>query len=105
MERTIRSLNDEEYELLLDAMKKHEGWREGKEEFVEVKKIVDIHVDKKGVIFEFLIGSSTGSIWILKKEAISLAEAGFLHAIVVHTKAGNYLRPEFHQKSFRELVC
>ena len=25
MERTIRSLNDAEYELLLDAMKKHEG--------------------------------------------------------------------------------
>ena len=29
MERTIRSLNDEEYIQLLDAMKKHEGWREG----------------------------------------------------------------------------
>jgi len=32
MDRTIRSLNDEEYEKLLDAMKKHEGWREGREE-------------------------------------------------------------------------
>ena len=38
VERTIRSLNDEEYEKLLDAMKKHEGWREGREEYTEVKK-------------------------------------------------------------------
>ena len=29
MERTIRSLNNEEFEKLLDAMKKHEGWRRG----------------------------------------------------------------------------
>lgn len=105
MERTIRSLNDEEYELLHDAMKKHEGWREGKEEFIEVKKVLGVHINRKKVIFEFLIGNNTESTWIAKKEAVALAEAGLLHAIVVHTKGEPYLRPKYHHKSFRGLVC
>ncbi|MDR3623515.1 MAG: hypothetical protein P4L16_00035 [Chlamydiales bacterium] len=29
MERTVKSLNDEEYEKLLKAMETHEGWIEG----------------------------------------------------------------------------
>lgn len=29
MKRTVRSLNDAEYEKLLDAMKRHEGWTRG----------------------------------------------------------------------------
>jgi hypothetical protein len=103
MDRTIRSLNDEEYEKLLDAMKKHEGWREGREEYNEVKKVVGVHV-KRHVIFEFLIGDSTGSQWVLKKEAITLAEAGILYATVVHTKGESYLRPKFHQTSFRNMI-
>jgi hypothetical protein len=105
MERTIRSLNDEEYELLLDAMKKHEGWREGKEEFIEVKNVLGVHINRKKIIFEFLVGNSLKNIWILKKEAVALTEAGLLHAIVVHTKGEPYLRPKYHHKSFRELVC
>lgn len=104
MDRTIRSLNDEEYGKLLDAMKKHEGWREGREEYTEVKKILGVRINKQHVIFEFLIGSADGSKWIPKKEAIVLAEAGFLYAIVVHTKGESYLRPKFHQKSFRQMV-
>jgi hypothetical protein len=105
MERTIRSLNDAEYELLLDAMKKHEGWREGKEEFIEVKNVLGVHINRKKVIFEFLVGNSVESAWISKKEAVALAEAGLLHAIVVHTKGESYLRPKYHHKSFRELAC
>jgi hypothetical protein len=95
MERTIRSLNDEEYEKLLDAMKKHEGWRVGKEEYVEVKKILGIHVNKKHIILEFLVGNSITSTWISKHDAIVLAEEGKLHAVVVHAKNGTYLRPEY----------
>jgi hypothetical protein len=38
MERTLKSLNNEEYEKLLKAMETHEGWLVGHEEFVEVKK-------------------------------------------------------------------
>jgi len=105
MERTIRSLNDEEYEKLLDAMKKHEGWREGREEYIEVKKILGIHFNKKRVISEFLVGNSSASIWISKQEAIALAEEGKLHAVVVHSKHCVYLRPEYHHIPFKQLIC
>lgn len=105
MERTIRSLNNEEYEQLLDAMKKHEGWREGKEEYIEVKKILGVHVNKRGIFSEFLVGDVHTSIWISKEEAIALAEQGRLHAVVVHTKYGAYLRPEYHHASFKQLIC
>lgn len=104
MDRTIRSLNDKEYEQLLDAMKKHEGWREGREEYTEVKKVQGVRINKRHVITEFLVGNSNGSVWILKKEAIALAEAGILYAIVVHAKGEPYLRPKVHQTSFRKLI-
>ena len=45
MKRTIRSLNDAEYEQLLDAMKRHEGWRDGLEVSIFVKKILSVHVN------------------------------------------------------------
>jgi len=105
MNRTIRSLNEEEYEKLLDAMKKHEGWREGKEEYIEVKKILGIHINKKRIIFEFLIGDSIGNTWISKENAIVLAEEGKLHAIVVHGKNGKYLRPVYHGTPFKKMIC
>jgi hypothetical protein len=105
MDRTIRSLNDEEYGRLLDAMMKHEGWRAGREEYVEVEKILGVHIDTKHVIWEFLIGNSMVSKWVSKKEAITLAEGGLLAAVVVHTKKSSYLRPKFHTLSFRQLVC
>ena len=73
MDRTIRSLDDKEYEKLLDAMKKHEGWREGREEYTEIKKVLGVHI-KRHVIFEFLIGNGNDSKWITKKDAIALAE-------------------------------
>ncbi len=105
MDRTIRSLNEDEYEQLLDAMKKHEGWREGKEEYIEVKKILGIHFNKKRVISEFLVGNDLASSWILKSEAIALAEEGRLHAVVVHAKQGFYLRPEYHHIPFKQMIC
>lgn len=86
-------------------MKKHEGWREGRQECSEVKKILGVHINKKRTISEFLIGDSTGSEWVSKKDAIALAEAGLLYAIVVHTKGESYLRPKFHQISFKQLIC
>ena len=105
MERTIRSLNDEEYESLLDAMKKQEGWRVGREEHQEINKILGVHIDKRHTISEILVGNSKGQKWISKKDAITLAEAGLLNAIVVNTKKGSYLRPKFHQTSFRHMIC
>ncbi len=105
MERTIRSLNDEEYEKLLDAMKKHEGWREGREEHNKVNKIRGVHTNKKRIVTEFLVGDVIASSWITKHEAIALAEAGRLQAIVIHGKNGKYLRPKYHSTPFRNMLC
>lgn len=105
MDRTIRSLNNDEYEKLLDAMKKHEGFREGREEPTEIDQVQGVRLDRKHTISEFLIGNSAGTRWVLKKEAIDLAERGLLFAIVVHTKTGAYLRPKHHHKPFSELIC
>ena len=105
MTRTIRSLNDDEYEKLLDAMTKQEGWRPGKEEYKEIKKIVGVRLDEKHVISEFLVSSSKRRKWIRKNEAIALAEKGLLDAIVVHAKEIIYLRPRFQHTSFMQMIC
>jgi hypothetical protein len=105
MKRTVKSLNDDEYEKLLKAMEVHEGWKEGFEEFVEVKSVVCVRMSSKHVISEYLIKDLKREQWCSKEAAIALAEEGRLHAIVVHAKRGIYLRPEFHAKPFRDLVC
>jgi hypothetical protein len=104
MSRTVRSLSDEEYEKLLDAMKRHEGWREGFEEYITVKKVINVRLNSKKTISEFLIGDASERAWYSKAEAIALAERGLLHAIVIHAKRGIYLRPEHHYKPFKSLV-
>ncbi len=104
MERTIRSLSDEEYEELLDAMKKHEGWREGREEPIVVKKVLGIHFDKRRVISEFLIGNGKEHVWLSRQEAIVLAEEGRLAAVIVHTKRGVYLRPKYLGTPFHKML-
>lgn len=105
MERTVKSLNNEEYEKLLKAMETHEGWIEGHEEFKVVEKITGTRVNKKRVISEYLVRGMKDERWLLKDAAIAMAEEGRLHAIVVHTKNGIYLRPEYGSKSFKELLC
>lgn len=105
MERTAQSLSEEEYEKLLKAMETHEGWQEGFEEFKEVEEITGTRINKKGVISEYRIRSTKGDRWLLKDAAIALAEEGRLHAVVVHAKKGAYLRPEYHSRSFRDMIC
>ena len=105
MERTVKSLNDEEYEKLLKAMETHEGWQEGHEEFEEIKQIIGVRMNKKRVISEYLIKGLKQEQWCLKDVAIAMAEEGHLHAIVVHAQKGAYLRAEYGSKSFKELLC
>ncbi len=105
MERTVKSLKNEEYEKLLKAMETHEGWQEGCEEFIEVKKVACVRLNKKHVISEYLIKDLKQQKWHSKKSAISMAEEGRLHAIVVHAKKGTYLRPKYGSTSFKEHLC
>jgi hypothetical protein len=105
MERTVKSLSAEEYEKLLKAMETHEGWLVGHEEFIEVKKSVCVRMNNKRVISEYLVKDLKQEHWYLKDSAIAIAEKGHLHAVVVHTKKGSYLRPKYGSKSFKELIC
>ena len=104
MKRILKSLNDTEFDQLLDAIKRHEGWREGREEPVFVKNILGVHVNSKGVILEFLVGNAQEKQWLSKFSAIALAEEGKLHAVVVHAKTGLYLRPKYHCTPFKQLI-
>ena len=61
---------------------------------------------KHGVIYEYQICRNGKDVWLSKQDAILLAQEWKLHAIVVHCSNGSvYLRPEFHGKAFREMVC
>ena len=102
-ERSIKSLNDKEFEMFWKAIEQIEAWTIGKEDFIEKWIISGVH-KKRGVITEYLIKSSKGLTWYSKNEAIMLALEGRLHAVIVHLKAGvNYLRPEYGSKPF-ELI-
>jgi hypothetical protein len=105
MKRTVQSLNAEEYEKLLKAMETHEGWKEGYEEFKEIKKVVGVRTNKKRVISEYLIKDREHEQWCLRDSVILMAEQGLLHAVVVHAQRGTYLRAEHGATAFKELVC
>jgi hypothetical protein len=51
-----------------------------------------------------LVGDDQAKEWISKPSAIALAEIGGLHATVVHTKTGAYLRAEYHYTPFKKLI-
>lgn len=99
-ERTIKSLNDKEFESFWKAIEFVEDWTVGEEEFIPKWIISGVH-KKRGIIFEYFVQKLKGSIWLNKEETISLANEGRLHAIIVHLKnGGTYLRPEYGTKPF-----
>ena len=77
----------------------------GERSILKSKKVLGVHLNKKHIVSEFLIGNSNGSEWISKKDAIALAQAGVLYVIVVHAKSGDYLRPKSHQVPFSQMIC
>ena len=103
-ERTIKSLNDKEFEMFWKAIEFVEKWREGTEDFIEKWIISGVH-KKRGVIVEYLVHKSPKDVWITKEQAIQFATEGRLHAVIVHLKNGtNYLRPEYRAKPFEIIV-
>lgn len=104
MDRRVDSLNSEEFEKLLDTMKKHEGWQVGHEEPLPLLSIIGVRVNRKKVISEYLIQGRSNSDWLSKHEAISLAEARLVGAIVVHGRASTYLRAKHGTPSFRTML-
>lgn len=99
-ERTIKSLNDKEFDGFWKAIEFVERWEEGREDFIDKQFISGVH-KKRGVIFEYFVQNIQGGAWLKKGEAISLAQSGRLHAVVVHLQNGTtYLRPEYGARSF-----
>jgi hypothetical protein len=104
-ERKVKSLNDKEFEKFWWAIEDTEKWKVGREDFIEKWVITGVHL-KRGVISEYCIRQNGNDVWISKQEAINLAQEYRIHAIVVHCLNGTiYLRPEYHAKRFREMVC
>lgn len=104
-ERKVKSLNDKEFEKFWRAIEETEKWEEGKEDFILKYYISCVRI-KRGVICEYCIQQNGKDVWLSKQEAIALAQEWRIHAIVVHCSNGTmYLRPEYHAKRFREMVC
>jgi hypothetical protein len=102
-ERTIKSLNNEEFEIFWKAIEQIEKWEVGEEIFIEKWVISGVH-KKHNIITEYLVNCGIESTWFPKQDAIKLAVEGRLHAIIVHLKTGiMYLRPEFKTAPF-ELI-
>ncbi len=102
--RTIRSLNDQEYEQFLNAVQRCEGWYPGDEKLIEIKKVVGVKCSH-GKAIEFLVEDINGmKEWVTKEAAILLAEEMRLLAVVVHSRYGAYLRAWPHWPTLKSLL-
>ena len=103
-ERTINSLDKNEFESFWKAIEFVEEWTEGEKEFFEKWIISGVH-KKRGVVFEYLVRKPREDFWLHKENAISLANEGKLRAVIVHLKNGTcYLRPERDAKPFESII-
>ncbi len=100
-ERTIKSLNDKEFNVFWQAIEFVEGWAAGRADFIEKWSISGVH-KKRRVIFEYCISKPKGCVWMQKTGAVTLASEGRLHAVIIRLKNGStYLRPEYRAKPFQ----
>ena len=94
MERKIRSFTGEEYEKLLDAIQRCEGWYPGDEKLEPAPdKVIGVKFLKHKAT-EFLVQTADGvQKWLTRAQAIAQAEAHKLFAVVVHGQYGTYFAP------------
>lgn len=103
-DRTIKSLNDAEFESFWKAIECVEHWELGTEDFIERWIIAGVH-KKHGTITEYLVRQQQKDIWFSKENALQLAINNKLQVCVVHLKSGTaYLRPEYGMKPFVAIV-
>lgn len=101
-ERKLDSLDDEEFDKLLQAMQACEGWEVGKETYFPITKITEACRGRDRTIQYFQID---GAEWVSKETAVQMAENANLYAVVVHMKNGNkFLRPKQNQPAFHALI-
>lgn len=106
MTRTLQSLTEEEFKILIKKMENYEGWHpwpEG-EEYIPIQKIIGVKMSHHKVV-RYLILAPPEKRWIMREEAIALAENRQLRAVVVHNKNQTYLRPFPHETPYKDLAC
>ncbi len=87
-ERKLETLNTEEFDKVIHAIIRVEGYKEGKINPIRMKKIIDIR-EEKGVIASYLIEEYG---WTNKSKAIDFAKRKIIDAVLVDGKNGKFLR-------------
>ena len=106
MKRTIRSLSENEFSILIKKMENYEGWHpwpDG-EDYTPIQKVGGVKMSHHRIT-DYLIVNLQEKRWVTREEAIQLAENKLLRAVVVHNKKHTYLRPFPHDTPFRDLLC
>jgi len=108
MTRTIRSLSDEEFNILIKKMENYEGWHpwpwpEG-EDYTPIQKVVGVKTTNHRIT-SYLVLNPPEKWWVTCEEAIDLAENRLLRAVVVHSKKHVYLRPFPHDPTYKSIIC
>lgn len=106
MNRTLQSLTEDEFKILIKKMENYEGWHpwEEGEKYEPIQKVIGVKLCKNRIT-DYLILDGTKKQWVSQIEAIKLAEMGKLRAVVVHNGKNVYLRAYPHETSFMEMVC
>ena len=105
MERKIGSLSEQEFENLLDAIQRCEGWYPGDEKFEPAPdKVIGVKFLRHKAT-EFLVVSASGiKKWITRTQAIAHAKSKRLFVVVVHGRYGIHLRPFPHHPTFHDMI-
>ena len=108
MKRTIRSLSENEFNILIKKMENYEGWHpwpwpDG-EDYTPIQKVGGVKMSHHRIT-DYLIVNLQEKRWVTREEAIQLAEKKLLHAVVVHNKKHTYLRPFPYEIPYRDLLC
>lgn len=106
LNRTLESLNPDEFNMLISKMENYEGWHpwEEGELYEPIQKIVAVKMHNH-CITNFLVLDQFEKNWISREQAIELAENQKLRAVVVHRSKQVYLRPFPHETPFKDMVC
>lgn len=105
MTRTLQSLTEDEFTILIKKMENYEGWHpwEEGEEYIPIQKVIGVKMTHHRIT-EYLILDCSEKKWTAREEAIRLAEDKQLRAVVVHNKKCTFLRPFPHEPSFRDML-
>lgn len=87
LNRKLKSLTAIEFQSVLDAIQRIEGWKPGTEELIPPARITAVQRNKKGVVVAYLVEKKG---WFSKPQLIALIESeGGVDAVVVHPLGRN----------------